>query len=598
MTFADADDVVTGQPDTRALEPGSAGGDDTRPPGSAGGDDTRPLDEPLYVGPIENPDEYRLVGVPEGTGGQGQVWKGEYLSEHVRHEVAVKILLAPSSAPADWPSDAEVARWRDEVSLLSQVQHPHVVRYHKLFAGWDPHKAGTRRGEPTPKELRWYVLTEFIEGYALSTLVGDGKLRLSQRLAHIKELALAVNHLHTVIPGRALLHCDIKPSNARISPARGLVLVDFGLVELERPDLGAQRVGSGPYMAPEVLDGGEPPSVESDKWAVAATAFEVLTGERPNPRRLDWMHGRLRDKVGSALADRVVAMLGPKGQRQSIDLVAWADSLMAVQPESTRPPRRPLVLILAGAALLAIVGAFLLGRAGSPDPRPPPPDESVPARDPSNPPAPTASNYIGRPIAQVRPELDALGVPVQITDREILDPPPGMVIDQSVPPASTLARGITLTVTKAPSSVAIEEVVLTVDGKKEDLGIFGNSWSTGSMTIDGQSWSKGIFVEPKVVITEPAKEYNASFVLSRRYHRFVARAGVLDNSANEGPFRVRVTGDTSDRILLEQNVRLGQPLDINLDVSGLSRLTVTFVVPGPAGGRSVGVGEAKGIPVS
>jgi serine/threonine protein kinase len=352
MTYANTDDVVTGQPDTRsmALDMLSAS------------DDTRPLDEPLYVGPIEYPDEYRLVGVPEGTGGQGQVWRGEYISGHLKVEVAVKILLAPPSAPPDWPSETQVRRWRDEVSLLNEVPpHPHVVRYHKLFAGWEPHEAGTCRGEPPPEELRWYVLTEFIEGRALSTLVHEGQLELGRGLAHIKELALAVKHLHTVIPGRALLHCDIKPSNARISPTRGLVLVDFGVVEVEGPHLGAQRVGSGAYMAPEVLTG-EPPSPESDKWAVAATAFYVLTGEHPDPRRVDWMHARLRAKVPPALADRVAAMFGPKEQRQQLDLVAWADSLLAAKPGSTPPSRRPLALILTGAAALAAT-AFAVGLA-------------------------------------------------------------------------------------------------------------------------------------------------------------------------------------------------------------------------------------------
>lgn len=595
MTHANTDDVVTGQPDTWSQTT------DTEPTRL---DDTRPLDLPLYVGPIENPDEYQLVGVPEGSGGQGQVWKGQYLSGRLRVEVAVKILLAPASSSPDWPSEIEVARWRDEVNLLSRVQHRHVVRYHKLIAGWEPHEAGTRRGEPARQELRWYVLTEFIEGRALSALVREGQVELGHSVAHIKELALAVNHLHTQVPGGALLHCDIKPSNARVSPTRGLVLVDFGLVELEGPHLGVQRVGSRPYMAPEVLEG-EPPSIESDKWSVAATAFYAFTGETPDPRRLAWMQGRLRAQVAPALADRVAAMLASKAQRQHMDLVSWANSL-PVPYDIVGAPRRSRrrAFALSVAALTLVGGAFALGRAGSggghtdagtnPQTR----VNQSPAGGPAVAELPPAGDYIGRPIDQVRSELETLGVAVQVVEREVVDRQPAVVIDQSVPPAGTLARGLTLTVAKAPRLVPIEEIVLTVDGKNEDAGIFGNSWNKGPISIGGQSSTNGHFIAQKYIFNEPLKEYNANFVLSRKYRRFIVRAGVLDNAANEGPFRVRVTGDTSDRILLEQNVRLDEPLDLNLDVSELSRITVTFLVPKLPGGLSVGVAEAKGIPIS
>jgi hypothetical protein len=202
--------------------------------------------------------------------------------------------------------------------------------------------------------------------------------------------------------------------------------------------------------------------------------------------------------------------------------------------------------------------------------------------------APTASNYIGRAIQEVRRELAGLGIAVRITEREVGDRPPGVVIDQSVPPTGSLSDGITLTASKGPTLVPINEAVVTENDYCTNSG-----WESGSVTIKGQTSDQGHFVKWTCDDTK-GQEHNVSFVLSGRYRRFQVRAGVLDSSPYEGPFRVRVTGDTKDRVLQEKNVRLGDPLDLDVDVTAFTRVTVSFTLPSDLDEPSVGVGQARG----
>lgn len=202
---------------------------------------------------------------------------------------------------------------------------------------------------------------------------------------------------------------------------------------------------------------------------------------------------------------------------------------------------------------------------------------------------PPAGSYIGRAAEQVRRELEPLGVAVKLSEQEVSGHQPGTVIDQSVAPGGALTGGITLTVARGQALVPINEVVLTKF--EEETG----DWFEGPITIDGQSFDKGHFVRVPHYRSGDL-QYEAGFVLSSRYRRFLVRVGVLDNAERKGPFPVRVTADAGDRVLLEQDVSLGQPIDLDLDVTGLARVTVMFTLPGFSG-TNVGIGEAKGIQI-
>jgi serine/threonine-protein kinase len=81
-----------------------------------------------------------------------------------------------------------------------------------------------------------------------------------------------------------VLHRDLKPHNLLSSATGDIRLGDFGAAYLQ--GLGATRtesfIGTLAYMAPEQLSG-QPLSFATDLYALAVTAFQLLTGRLPFP---------------------------------------------------------------------------------------------------------------------------------------------------------------------------------------------------------------------------------------------------------------------------------------------------------------------------
>ena len=75
----------------------------------------------------------------------------------------------------------------------------------------------------------------------------------------------------------------MKPSNLLLTPVGRVVLVDFGLATIAdgaKLTRTGSVLGSMPYMAPEVLDGGEA-SVASDIYSLGVTLYELATLSLP-----------------------------------------------------------------------------------------------------------------------------------------------------------------------------------------------------------------------------------------------------------------------------------------------------------------------------
>ncbi|MDA0171019.1 serine/threonine protein kinase, partial [Solirubrobacter taibaiensis] len=98
-------------------------------------------------------------------------------------------------------------------------------------------------------------------------------------------VAAALDHAHAV----GVVHRDVKPSNVLADTDR-VLLADFGLAREEVTTAAGTRtgavLGSLPYLAPELVRGGRA-TPASDRYALAAMAYELLTGDVPFPRRTD-----------------------------------------------------------------------------------------------------------------------------------------------------------------------------------------------------------------------------------------------------------------------------------------------------------------------
>lgn len=197
-----------------------------------------------------------------GEGGMGIV----YLAQHPRlpRRDALKVLPAALTVNEEYRQ-----RFNREADIAATLWHPHIVEVHD-------------RGE---LDGRLWISMDYVEGT-------DAASMLEQRYPNgmppdlvvriIRAIAGALDCAHE----KHLLHRDVKPSNILLAhldgPNERILLADFGIarwVDDDTTKLTATNmtVGTVAYAAPEQLLG-EHVDGRADQYALAATAFHMLTG--------------------------------------------------------------------------------------------------------------------------------------------------------------------------------------------------------------------------------------------------------------------------------------------------------------------------------
>lgn len=159
---------------------------------------------------------------------------------------------------------AHLARWRE-------VTHPGVAAIVDAF---------TERG-------RYYVVSEFVQGWSMRRLIAEGRVRVTPRLAANwgAQLCEVLEHLHGRTPA---FHTPfLAPGHVMVGADGAVKLVDLGLTCLFIPaDCGPHGSVAG-YAAPELSAG--PPSDATDQFALGRLLYALLVGrllERGIPRNL------------------------------------------------------------------------------------------------------------------------------------------------------------------------------------------------------------------------------------------------------------------------------------------------------------------------
>jgi serine/threonine protein kinase, bacterial len=199
-----------------------------------------------------------------GSGGMGEV----YLSQHPRlpRRDALKVLPASVSADGEYRE-----RFNREADIAATLWHPHIVGVHD-------------RGE---FEGQIWISMDYVEGTDAARLLRerypDGMPK-SEVAAIVAAVADALDYAHQ----RNLLHRDVKPANILLAqPDNGdqrILLADFGIARWANEISGLtatnMTVGTVSYAAPEQLMGQQLDG-RADQYALAATAFHLLTGSPP-----------------------------------------------------------------------------------------------------------------------------------------------------------------------------------------------------------------------------------------------------------------------------------------------------------------------------
>jgi len=187
------------------------------------------------------------------------------LERALGRKVVVKVLLPELAAGVN------VERFRREIQLAAQLQHPHIV---PLLS------AGEADGLP-------YFIMPFVTGESLRTRVArEGEFPIAEAVRILRDVVSALAYAHAY----GVIHRDVKPDNVLLSGGVAVV-TDFGVAKAvtassDSPghtgltSLGV-ALGTPAYMAPEQATASPNTDHRADIYALGIVAYEMLTGSPP-----------------------------------------------------------------------------------------------------------------------------------------------------------------------------------------------------------------------------------------------------------------------------------------------------------------------------
>ena len=200
-----------------------------------------------------------------GTGGMAIVYRAR--DERLQRQVALKLM-----APAKSADESFRLRFIQESRAAAAVDDPHIIPVYE---------AGEAGGV-------LYIAMRYVAGGDVQGLLGrERQLPAAQVAAIVSAVASALDSAHAA----GLVHRDVKPANMLLDSSPGrpdhVYLSDFGLSKGSLSSAGVtssgQFLGTPNYTAPEQIQG-QQVSGQTDQYALACTAFELLCGEPVFPR--------------------------------------------------------------------------------------------------------------------------------------------------------------------------------------------------------------------------------------------------------------------------------------------------------------------------
>jgi serine/threonine protein kinase len=211
-----------------------------------------------------------------GGGGMSRVFLAEETA--LGRRVVVKVL------PRELTGGVNVDRFRREIVLAAQLQHPHIVT---LLS------TGQVGGVP-------YYTMPYEEGRSLRAHLRErGPLPIGETVGILGDVAKALAFAHE----RGVIHRDIKPDNVLLCGGAAVVS-DFGIAKAVSDSKDAppptvtgesltqigMSIGTPTYMAPEQAAADPDVDCRADIYAFGVMAYEMLAGRPPfcdlSPRKL------------------------------------------------------------------------------------------------------------------------------------------------------------------------------------------------------------------------------------------------------------------------------------------------------------------------
>lgn len=199
-----------------------------------------------------------------GAGAMGTV----YLAQHPRlpRQDALKVLSAHLTADPEYR-----ARFVREADIAASLSHPNILGIHD-------------RGESGGQ---FWISMDFVRGTDAGRLLRE-RFPSGMPVGLVMQIVFAVASALDNAHQRGLLHRDVKPSNILIADpgaeSQRVFLADFGIARSVDDTAGLtatnMSIGTVAYAAPEQLMG-EAVDGRADQYALACSAFHLLTGAQP-----------------------------------------------------------------------------------------------------------------------------------------------------------------------------------------------------------------------------------------------------------------------------------------------------------------------------
>jgi len=156
-----------------------------------------------------------------------------------------------------------VERFKREARAAARLSwHPNVVTIYDV---------GEHRGRP--------FIVMALYARSLSDVLRSGeRVARSRALDWLEQAASALDAAHEA----GVVHRDVKPGNLLLDERGQLAIADFGIARAlgeESFTTTGQILGTAAYLSPEQA-AGQPATAASDRYSLAAVAYELLTGSR------------------------------------------------------------------------------------------------------------------------------------------------------------------------------------------------------------------------------------------------------------------------------------------------------------------------------
>jgi serine/threonine protein kinase/Tfp pilus assembly protein PilF len=201
-----------------------------------------------------------------GAGGMGEV----YLARDPRLDRTVALKILPGDLAVD---PDRMQRFAREARAASALNHPNVATIYDVGESDGIH----------------FIVMEHVDGETIAARIGRPLTP-----SDVVDVAVQAADALDVAHAKGITHRDIKPANLMLTLRGHVKVLDFGVAKMApggdasldddwnvKPLTAVGSVvGSGPYMSPEQIAGGDV-DPRSDVFSLGVVIYEMATGQRP-----------------------------------------------------------------------------------------------------------------------------------------------------------------------------------------------------------------------------------------------------------------------------------------------------------------------------